>query len=163
VGGPARGAPAPPRGEGGSYMKTGPFAGEVLRRIPAGRPFRKLPPEEQDPRPAGGPTPADPDPPPGGVPGRGGCSSYQRLSKFAGLFRAPILNPGLRGTLKKRKTKCVWDLDPPKHPKKRGILGRKWPILTIFGGFLPKNGIFGHFWSILGPPRPPPDPPSRGG
>jgi len=148
-------------------MKTGPFAGEVLRRDPGGRPFRNYPP-------GAGRPPADPPrgtPLPRGGPGRGGCSSYQRLSKFAGLFRAPILNPGLRGTLKKRKTKCVWDLDPPKHPKKRGILGRKWPILTIFGGFLAKNGIFGHFWSFWDPPRTPPsppppphpDPPSRGG
>ena len=42
-------------------------------------------------------TPRDPP----GRGGRGGCSSYQRLSKFAGSFPDPILNPGLRGNRKK--------------------------------------------------------------
>ena len=38
---------------------------------------------------------------PPGRGGWGGCSSYQRLSKFAGSFPDPILNPGLRGNRKK--------------------------------------------------------------
>ncbi len=38
-------------------------------------------------------TPHPPSPPGG----EGGCSSYQRLSKFADPFCGPILKPGLRG------------------------------------------------------------------
>ena len=58
-----------------------------------------------------------PDPP--GRGGWGGCSSYQRLSKFAGSFPDPILNPGLRGNRKKTCQGWICEKNTKKGSKNR--------------------------------------------
>ena len=80
----------------------------------------------------GGTPPLTPPPAQGGW-GRGGCSSYQRLSKFAEMKRDPILKPGLRGNSQKSPTTCVLRFLTQKRVKKPLILG-----------------FFCHFWGFFG-------------
>jgi len=98
----------------------------------------------QTPRPGGTPPP------------RGGCSSYQRLSKFAGISGPPILKPGLRGLEKKTRQRRICDKMTQKGVKNAShfvIFGHFW---GFFGHFWPFLAIFGHFWPFLTPPTPHP-------
>ncbi len=63
---------------------------------------------------SGGTNPPKPGVPKWGGPPGWGCSSYQRLSKFAGIWGTPILKSGLRGTAKKLPKGGF----AMKHPKK---------------------------------------------
>ena len=88
----------------------------------------------------------------GGPPGGWGCSSYQRLSKFAGIWGTPILKSGLRGTAKKTPQRRVCDKTPQKRVKNACILGFFGHFWGFFGHFWPFLAIFGHFWTFLTPP-----------
>ena len=80
---------------------------------------------------------------PPGPPKSGGCSSYQRLSKFAPSKSGPILNPGLRGNVQKTRQKGICDKNPPKTPQKWCFLGIFW---AFFGFFRVFGALFWHFW-----------------
>ncbi len=88
----------------------------------------------------------------GDPPGGWGCSSYQRLSKFAGIWGTPILKSGLRGTAKKTPQRRVCDETPQKRVKNACILGFFGHFWGFFGHFWPFLAIFGHFWTFLTPP-----------
>ena len=80
--------------------------------------------------------------------GEGGCSSYQRLSKFAEMKRDPILKPGLRGNPQKSATTCILRFLTQKRVKKPLILaffGHFWPFLGLPGQKTPKNR---GFWGL---------------
>ncbi len=97
----------------------------------------------------------------GGPPREGGCSSYQRLSKFAGISGPPILKPGLRGLEKKTRQRRICDKTPQKGVKNAShfvIFGHFW---GFFGHFWPFLAIFGHFWPFLTPPAFPLKTPAR--
>ena len=104
-----------PRGPG----QPGPGPRKFLRRIFPGPRLRKFRAPRNPchvtatPRPGNSPRPAR-----GGPGPREGCSSYQRLSKFARIARPPILKPGLRGFDKKTKTKRRSDVLVKNTPKK---------------------------------------------
>ena len=85
---------------------------------------------------------------PGGPSRRGGCSSYQSLSKFAGTKRPPILRSGLRGN--PQKTCFGADLGQKRQKK-----GQKTLIFGFFGTFWPFLAIFDVFYPFLGPKSPP--------
>ena len=106
------------------------------------------PPEDQVPQTRGPRPPGRGGTPPGG----GGCSSYQRLSKFAGISGTPILKSGLRGTAKKTPQRRVCDETPQKRVKNACILGFFGHFWGFFGHFWPFLAIFGHFWTFLTPP-----------